>query len=419
MKKISGILIIAAGILCACSSDVSLDPAVSLFAPQPEIYDETAIFRIASMGIDSTSVQTIPVIFGGSAERDTDYTVSSDAFILGGENPVDSIVVTTLRLGTGKDMTMTIVLPSEIGEGKYLTSGFTLQDKIALVSLSDSYRMLTDSLDVEFKTVANNGRNKVLNSDAEMTLSVDTENSTAIEGRDFVFSDSSHFVIRAGESEGRLEIKSLNPHPAKDRDKIVLNIGFSDKFGGGENQKIEISLLDTLWKSLDGKWVIDTLVTDSTYMRKYWDESYTGLDLLPKFHKNDNLTFDFESCLFKPSFRSDFKNYFIGNSNLRKGSEIEMDLGDGKKVPVQTFLINSTNRDFSGTEKSEDKESYIGLRITEGEKAESKKTDTLDLYVIDYMSKTFLPELITNEKYAPEKPVAASPGLFLNITFTN
>lgn len=414
MKKITGILIIAAGILCACSSDISLDPAVSLFAPKPEVYDETAIFRIASMGIDSASAQTIPVIFGGSAERDADYTVSADAFVLGGENPVDSIVVTTLKLGTGKDLTMTLVLPSGIGEGKYVTSGFTLQDKIALVSLSDSYRMLTDSLDVEFKTVADNGRNKVLKSDAEMTLSVDTENSTAIEGTDFVFSDSSRFVIRAGESEGRLEIKSLNPHPAKGRDKIVLNIGFSDKFDAGENQKIEICLMDTLWKVLDGKWAIDTLVTDSTYMRKYWDESYTGLELLPKFHKNDNLTFDFESCLFKPSFRSDFKNYFIGNSNLRKGSEIEMDLGDGKMVPVQTFLIDNTNRNFSDAEKSEDKESYIGLRITEGE-----KTDTLDLYVIDYMSKSFMPELVTNEKYAPEKPVAASPGLFLNITLTN
>jgi hypothetical protein len=45
-------------------------------------------------------------------------------------------------------------------------------------------------------------------------------------------------------------------------------------------------------------------------------------------------------------------------------------------------------------------------------------TDSLDFYVIDYVSKSFMPELETEGKYAPEKPVAASRGLFLNHTFT-
>ena len=40
-------LIAIAGLVGACSKDIALDPAVSLFAPQPEIYEETAIFRLA------------------------------------------------------------------------------------------------------------------------------------------------------------------------------------------------------------------------------------------------------------------------------------------------------------------------------------------------------------------------------------
>ena len=60
-------LIAFAGIFAACSKDITFDPAVSLFAPQPEVYEETAIFRLASMAIDTTSAQTFPVTFGGSA----------------------------------------------------------------------------------------------------------------------------------------------------------------------------------------------------------------------------------------------------------------------------------------------------------------------------------------------------------------
>ena len=98
---------------------------------------------------------------------------------------------------------------------------------------------------------------------------------------------------------------------------------------------------------------------------------------------------------------------------MKKAGSLDLDLGNGETASLQTFLIDNTNRDFSEETKSEDKESYIGVRILEGEEA-----DTLDLYVIDHMSKSFLPELVTEERYAPEKPVAASPGLFLNLTFT-
>ena len=89
-----------------------------------------------------------------------------------------------------------------------------------------------------------------------------------------------------------------------------------------------------------------------------------------------------------------------------------MDFGDGTTGDVQTFLIGNTNRYFSEDLMSEDDKSYIGLRLLEG------PTDTLSLYVIDYTSKSFMPELEAENKYAPEKPVAASPGLFINLRFT-
>lgn len=406
-------LIALAGIFSACSKDISLDPAVSLFAPQPEVYEETAIFRLASMGIDAVSEQSFPVTFGGSAERGVDYTVSGDRFILGGENPVDSIVVTTLKLGTDKTVSLTVEVPDGIGNGKYRTSEFTLQDKLAYFSFPASYSMVADSIDVEFDAYDRKGKAKVLGREATITLSVDTEKSTAVEGEDFIFADSAHFVISQGQSTGKLKLKALKPRPAEGRDKVVLNLGFDEKYGAGTDCQIEIDLLDTLWSTLNGEWKIDTLVTDTTYMRKYWDESYTGMELMPMYNMSDAMTFDLKAASLNPKLRSGFKNYFLGKSIMKKAGSMNLDLGNGETASLQTFLIDNTNRDFSEDSKSEDKESYIGLRILEGEEA-----DTLDLYVIDYMSKSFLPELVTEEKYAPEKPVAASPGLFLNLTFT-
>ena len=407
------ILIAFAGIFAACSKDITFDPAVSLFAPQPEVYEETAIFRLASMSVDTTYEQSFPVTFGGSAEFGVDYTVSGDRFVLGGENPVDSIVVTTLRLGTDKTVSLTVEVPEGIGSGKYLTSEFTIQDKLAYFSFPASYYMVTDSVEVEFNAYDRKGKTKALSNETMITLSVDAEKSTAVEGEDFVFADSAHFVITQGRSAGKLKLKALKPRPAEGRDKIVLNLGFSEKYGAGAEGQLEINLLDTLWSTLNGEWKIDTLVTDSLYMSKYWGETCTGYDLMPEYNKSDAVEFNLETGSFEPKFRSALKNCFIGKSGLRKGGITDLDLGNGETISLQTFLADNTNRDFSSKSTSEDKESYIGMRIIEG-----NEKDTLDFYVIDYQSTSFMPELATDGKYAPEKPVAASPGLFLNLTFT-
>ena len=135
------------------------------------------------------------------------------------------------------------------------------------------------------------------------------------------------------------------------------------------------------------------------------------MDLFPKFNSRDWLTFDMETISLTPSVRSAFKNYFSGRSDLRKGNHINLDLGEGNSAELQTFWLDNTNRYFSEEQESEDKKSLIGLRFF------PDGTDSLDLYIIDYVSRSFMPELEAEGKYAPEKPVAASPGQFLNLTF--
>jgi len=411
MKRFFYILAIAFAFI-ACNDELSLNQAASLFSSKPEISDDVAVFRLAVANVtDSTQAITFPVTFGGTAERDTDYSASGDAFVFGGENPSDSIVITTLKLGTGKTLSLTVNLPDGFEAGRFLTAEYTLQDKLAYISFPDSYMMLTDSLDINFSTLDIEGKRKNVSKDTEIRFIVDTGKSTAVEGTDFVFADSSRFVVKAGTQGGSLRIKNLNPHPQNGKDKIVLNLGYEDKYGDGEFTKLEISLTDTLWKHLDGAWKIDTLVTDSLYMDGYWKDICTGLDLLPVFNDRDEFEIAFDEHTFDPYFRSSFKYFFLDESDMKKRESMEIDLGNGETAVIQTFMLDNTNRYFSAEETSEDTESLIGFRFLD------ENADSLGLYVIDYTSKTFMPELISDGKYAPEKPVAASPGLFLNATF--
>jgi len=410
MKRIIYTLIIAV-LSAACQKELPMEPAISFFAAKPEILAETAVFRLAFANITDSTERVFPVTFGGTAELGTDYTASSDRFVFGGENPIDSITVTTLKLGTDKTLSLTVEVPEGYAAGKYTTSEYTLQDKFAYFSFSDNYLMTTDFLEIEFTAKDRYGRTLQLTSDAEITLRVNEEKSTAEEGVDFAFSDSSRFIIPEGQKSGSLGLKMLNPNPQDGKDKVVLNFGLNDKYGSGEIGEIEISLLDTLWRHLDGTWDIETLVTDSLYMDKYWNGICTGLDKLPEYDAKGKITINMADMFISPSLRSNFEDYFGLTSNMRKGPSLALDLGNGSTADLQTFLLDKINRYFSPDEKSEDKEAYIGFRFL------SENTDSLDMYIIDYESRSFMPELESLGKYAPEKPVAAAPGLFLNMTF--
>ena len=416
MNRIIAIILTAAAFLTACQEESLLSPAASLFTQTPELTDTTAIFRLAVANIKAgDKAITFPVRFDGDAEYGVDYTVSADAFVFGGESPVDSIVVTTLKLGTEKTLNMTVSLPEGFEAGKHLTSGYTLHDKLAYVSFSKSYTMTADSTDLGFQLTGKKGSAKACSRSVNVFMNVNKEKSTAEEGVDFEFSDSSHFTIRAGATSGALEIKSLKPVVEPGRDKIVLNLSFGEDFGAGKIHEMEISLLDGVWSELDGAWMADSLVTDSLYMEKYWKEAASGYSLMPEFDSDDSFTINMKNCTLNPHFSSSFRYYFTGQSLMRKGGIIDLELPDGTTAPIQTFLIDNTNRFFSKKEKSEDTESYIGLRFISGE---TEEEHLLDMYVLDHTSKSFMQELEAAGKYNPEKPSAASPGLYLNMTFS-
>ncbi len=413
MKKFIYMIIFAAA-FSACSKAPALAPAISLFSGSPEILDETAIFRLATANMPDSTERIFPVTFGGSAERGIDYEVSADAFVFGGESPVDSIIVTTLKFGTEKTVSMTVGLPEGMEGGRYLTSEYQLHDNPAYITFDYGYRISTGTISVQLKVTDKDGVAKNANQDIGIDILIDKEKSTAEENIDFEFSKGLEYTIQKGKSNLEFQVKNLKPVPEGGRDRIVLSLSHDPRYGKGGFSDMEIVLMDSKWDNLDGEWAVDTLITDAEYMESYWGGQCSGYDLLPKFNSYDAVRFDLTKCILDPFFISGLEHYFIDDSYFKKGPEHSISLTDGSSVGLQTFLLDNTNRYFSKDQMSEDKESYIGVRILEGGE---EAADTLDFYIIDYVSRSFMPELEKGNKYAPEKPVAASPGQYLNMRF--
>lgn len=129
MKKTFAILLTAAALFCACDQDFVISPAISFFSDKPAVQGDSAIFRVASAYLPEDTQVRIPVTFGGSAVQGVDYKASSDHFMLGGEEPLDSIIIWTLNTGSGKDLSLSLVLPEGYEPGKYMTSQYTLQEQ--------------------------------------------------------------------------------------------------------------------------------------------------------------------------------------------------------------------------------------------------------------------------------------------------
>lgn len=397
--------------LVSCRNGLSLPQAVSFVGSGPiALGDDTAIFSIVTQGFTSEEEVTIPIIFGGTAEMGKDYTVSAEAFTCSSGSPADSIVITTLVLGSDKTVEMTLDVPEGIETGTFTSAGFTLHDKLGYISFVSSNSLLADTLTFSLAVLNRDTTVKAATRDIDIDIKVDTESSTAEEGTHFTFPDSSRVTLKTGEKSTSVRIASVGEGvPGKDR--IVLRFDYDrELYGELFIPETEISLLGQSWAGLDGKWTIDTLVTDSLYMAKIWKDQCTLLENLPRYSYSDAVTFDLATSRFTPSLRSTLKDYFIGESYVSKGDMLTLDLGNGETAGLQTFWFSNTNRFFSSEERSEDAVSAVGMRMV---KDEETSENILDLYILDHTSKAFMPELA----YPEEKPAAAEYGKFINVTF--
>lgn len=414
MKRILSVIIILAALVTACSEEISLTPGISFLTPEPEIYEDIAIFRIIGQPFSDADSVRVPVTFGGTAERGVDYEASADHFIFNKDTQTDSIVISTRKLGTGRTVNLSLQIPEGFTAGKYSTAGFTLQNKYGMLSFLSKKGFIADTTEYYIAIHDSTGQVKALRNDHPVGFAVNKDKSTAVEGVDFKLIGTDSLFIPAGSPSTTFKIVPLHEVPQEGRSKIVLNVLADERFDMGLFPEMELDMLKSDLKVLDGNWQMDTILTDSLYFKNIWGSQCTGYSLLPEFSFSDAFDISFQDASFVPSFPSGLKRYFIGDSNIEFGEEIDITDQDGNSKKVQLLSLDNTNRYFSADTLSTDLLSFVGIHLTK--EAETEE-DILELFILDHTSMSFMPELESGKKYGTEKPVATQPGMYLKANF--
>lgn len=411
MRKFFLLLATCAVALVSCKKDNAPVPTVSFKSIAPEMSFGAATFTLDVKGYNGQSPVEIPVVFGGTAAMGVDYTVSSKSFVWGGDKPVETITVTPTETGLGKSVTLKLSAPAGFAAGRYMFSEVKLLQKKGYLSFIKSNVDMSESVTIEVGAFNENGKALSVDKEVKIPVKVIAEKSTAVEGEHFTIDGDKYIVIPQNKSVGSVTLRMKGENIVENKDMIVLAFEESSEYGIGQRNEISVRMVGPTTVRMAGKWVADQFVTDLEYMKSYWWDmlTYNGF---PEFNAEDAITFDMEKNVLIPSFKSAFKDYFIGESRIVKKGEMFLMLSTGERIQLQQLEIDNTNRYFSPNEKSDDKVSLIGVRLIEKDGEE-----ILDLYVIDYISKSFCPELETSGMYHPEKPVATMSGVPLNYTF--
>ena len=289
-----------------------------------------------------------------------------------------------------------------------------LQDKYGYLSFESHKSFMADTTQLAVMLTDSIGISKVLSRTAEISITVNKEKSTAVEGVDFKLLTSAPVSIAAGTGYALINIASLKNNFDDGKNKVVLNIQADEKFETGAYSELELNLVSKELMNIDGNWYMESVVTGPEYFESFWGTDCTAYELLPELYTSNLLQFYMQKASLTPTFRDGLERFFIGQSDMAYIGEMEIVDANGLSKDVHLISLDNTNRYFSETEFSEDKTSLIGLYLYTDY---VRQKDMMELYILDHTSKSFMPELESGKVYRSEKPVAVDQGLYFCTTF--
>lgn len=350
----------------------------------------------------------LPVTFGGTAVQGEDYTVSATKYVIGGSSQVLSIdVMAKNNYSSAKTITMSVNGVASAST----TINLGVRDKM-LYSFTQKAYVLGAETDVEFEILnSKTGERLIADNDISVTIAAGSK-STAVEGTNYEFK-SKTAVIQKGKSSCTFKLKSLKAEDGKNTIVLTPQVTEAQGFVAGRFPSATVSMIGSYASDLMGTWVMDSFVTDKTYMNSLWGLGEAELNGLPEFNANDTFTFSgdgSDGLTLTTSLQSEWKNYFQASSSFTIDKEYTLHTNVAQKATLQLLRLSNVNRYFSSKEVSSDKEALLGVRNIKNEAGET----LLDVYVVDYYSKSFFPSFISYEMYDANKPVAYMSGVYLN-----
>lgn len=414
MKKIIylGAALLAALTLASCASKVEKKDKVSFVTALPAFSDGVATLKIES-SYSGTEAVNIPVEFGGTAVKGTDYNVSAEAFVLGGNKPVKEISLTPIEYGTKKTVTLSLKLPMGFEGGRYPVSTFTLSDKIGYRSFETKASLMAEKTEIVVNIVDGNAKNKIMEKETKIPVKVVAGKSTAVEGAHFEFENGPYALVPQGSSTGKVTIK-IKGEVLADNDLLTLAFDEDKRFGDGQYIETSVKILGSAWNSFAGKWKVTKLESTIEEQKSFWESIVNDSDFngYPVFNDEDKFTIDTEKGLLLPEFKSELKNFFIGQTSIAKDKEMVLNISFGKKVTLRLFSLDNVNRNFDAASQSDDKQAFVGVQMSK----DSENKDVMSLYVLDYKPTSFFQSIVNGDGYDAKKPMATYTGLFFTLT---
>ena len=422
MRKFLFALLAAPLLFGACSDDNDEStPTLSFAKPVLALSTGSVTLDLQVSGVDLSSLAspvTVPVAFSGTAVKGSEYSVSAEQFILGGNNQSLSITVTALdNYDEAKEIVATLGSVADFIPGKNATAKISLGVK-GKIMYSFSVKSMTmgetGSVQLDLYT-ATGAKYTAYTAEQDIVIPIEiAEGSTAVENTNFTFEGAKQLVVAQGKSSGAITLKAGTLETGKD--KVVLKTGLENNKGfvRGQYNEITVTIFGSYFSKLEGTWKMSaegnydpTEFANLNGSSSDNDKPTFDADMaaLPAYNAKDRLVFTEEGLT--TSLESTLRNFFWENSGISKGEEISVREGMGTKVPLQLILLDNVNRYFSATEQSEDTEAYIGINFKDGD------SNKMKIYFVDYNSKSFLVDKI----YYDETKPTATYSPFISFTF--
>ena len=419
MRKFLFALLAAPLLFGACSDDNDdSTPTLSFAKPVLALSTGSVTLDLQVSGVDLSSLAspvTVPVAFSGTAVKGSEYSVSAEQFILGGNNQSLSITVTALdNYDEAKEIVATLGSVADFIPGKNATAKISLGVKGKIMySFSVKSMTMGETGSVQLDLYTATGAKYTAEQDIVIPIEI-AEGSTAVENTNFTFEGAKQLVVAQGKSSGAITLKAGTLETGKD--KVVLKTGLENNKGfvRGQYNEITVTIFGSYFSKLEGTWKMSaegnydpTEFANLNGSSSDNDKPTFDADMaaLPAYNAKDRLVFTEEGLT--TSLESTLRNFFRENSGISKGEEIIVREGMGTKVPLQLILLDNVNRYFSATEQSEDTEAYIGINFKDGD------SNKMKIYFVDYNSKSFLVDKIYYEETKPT--TTYSP--FISFTF--
>lgn len=419
MRKFLFALLAAPLLFGACSDDNDEStPTLSFAKPVLALSTGSVTLDLQVSGVDLSSLAspvTVPVAFSGTAVKGSEYSVSAEQFILGGNNQSLSITVTALdNYDEAKEIVATLGSVADFIPGKNATTKISLGVKGKIMySFSVKSMTMGETGSVQLDLYTATGAKYTAEQDIVIPIEI-AEGSTAVENTNFTFEGAKQLVVAQGKSSGAITLKAGTLETGKD--KVVLKTGLENNKGfvRGQYNEITVTIFGSYFSKLEGTWKMSaegnydpTEFANLNGSSSDNDKPTFDADMaaLPAYNAKDRLVFTEEGLT--TSLESTLKNFFRENSGISKGEEIIVREGMGTKVPLQLILLDNVNRYFSATEQSEDTEAYIGINFKD------EDSNKMKIYFVDYNSKSFLVDKI----YYDETKPTATYSPFISFTF--